>query len=205
MKKTHLWSPTIVNVNMATEWLCSSRWFLAGIISWGIGCAEPNLPGVCTRWQISTWLYFLYCGCYHGWGSGPFFEPSPQSSNLSLFAGFQSSAGGCYRTWPRKCWHGGGSPVSSSVTILTIGHPRPSRSRMPRSFLVSHQLPEKSNDDNKKNSNSCKKLCTSTVICLPFEQHLTCNACSSVRTALFELRCTISNLLPCPIELLVEQ
>ena len=78
-----------------------------------------------------------------------------QSSNLSLFAGFQSSAGGCYRTWPRKCWHGGGSPVSSGVTILTIGHPRPSRSRMPRSFLVSHQLPEKSNDDKKKNSNSC--------------------------------------------------
>ena len=33
------------------------RWFLGGIISWGIGCAEPNLPGVCTRIsKFTDWM-----------------------------------------------------------------------------------------------------------------------------------------------------
>ncbi|CAG7667387.1 unnamed protein product, partial [Allacma fusca] len=34
-----------------------NRWFLAGIISWGIGCAEPNMPGVCTRIsKFTSWI-----------------------------------------------------------------------------------------------------------------------------------------------------
>ena len=132
-----------------------------------------------------------------------------KSSNLSLFAGFQSSAGGCYRTWPRKCWHEGGSPVSNGV--LRLNHPdhrSPSSVKVPHAKVFSIFTPTagKKQWRQEEEQQQLQQLCTSTVRSVYLLSHashvllhLTFTLC------LFELRCTISNLLPCPIELLVEQ
>ena len=112
-----------------------------------------------------------------------------KSSNLSLFAGFQSSAGGCYRTWPRKCWHEGGSPVSNGV--LRLNHPdhrSPSSVKVPHAKVFSIFTPtagKKQWRQQDEQQQLQKTMYVNSAICLPFEPRLTCIAPSYLHTVPF--------------------